>query len=63
MNLDVKQLYGVAQLQGYNFAELAEMSRGTTDKSAASPPPPPPPPPTPEKISVTASVECAFQIQ
>lgn len=62
MNLDVKQLYGVAQLQAYNFADLAELSRGSAGKSA-QPPPPPPPPPTPEKIRVSASVECAFQIQ
>jgi uncharacterized protein YggE len=59
MNIDVKQLYGVAQLQSYNFAELAEIAPGAAGKSA----PPPPPPPRPEKVTVNASVECAFQIQ
>ena len=62
MSLDVKQLYGVVPLEGRNFADLTELSQGTagkTDRYA----PPPPPPPQPEKVTVTASVQCAFQIQ
>jgi uncharacterized protein YggE len=66
MSLDVKQLYGVAQLQNLpvvaDMAEVAETNGGGLFRKKA-PPPPPPPPPQPEKIAVTASVQCAFQIQ
>lgn len=69
MTIDVHQLSGVAQLQNFSTAmETVEVSAGTgnggglfhRDKVA---PPPPPPPPQPEKITVNASVQCAFQIQ
>jgi len=66
MSLDVKQLYGVASLDGGNVAELAELSKGVSGgifNRAKVAPPPPPPPPQPQKITVTASVQCAFQIQ
>jgi hypothetical protein len=45
-------------------ADLAEVSSGASlweHKRAA--PPPPPPPPQPQKIAVSASVQCAFEIQ
>jgi uncharacterized protein YggE len=66
MSLDVKQLMGVAQLQTMPMysADLAEVSSGASlweHKRAA--PPPPPPPPQPQKIAVSASVQCAFEIQ
>jgi uncharacterized protein YggE len=68
MSLDVKQLVGVAQLQSmpmYSTAEIVEVTSGGVggwrDKKAA--PPPPPPPPQPQKIAVSASVQCAFQIE
>jgi uncharacterized protein len=60
MSVDVKQLAGVAQLQPGIAMEAVEVS-GTLGRSYA--PPPPPPLPKPEKLSVTASVQCAFQIQ
>ena len=66
MSLDVKQLLGVAQLQtigsSYETMEVAEKTNGGifSHQKAVSPPPPPP---APEKITVTASVQCAFQIQ
>jgi uncharacterized protein YggE len=68
MSVDVHQLLGVAQLQSFGTAsEMVEVEAGaanggifTRHKSA---PPPPPPPPAPEKITVSASVQCAFQIQ
>jgi uncharacterized protein YggE len=65
MSLDVKQLYGVATIQESNFgadaAELITTMPGfavSKSKSAQ----PPPPPSQPEKITVTANVQCAFQI-
>jgi hypothetical protein len=67
MSLDVKQLYGVAQLQTYSVAaetvEVNAESGGggglfTKHKTVA-----PLPPQQPQKIAVSASVQCAFQIQ
>lgn len=67
MSLDVQQLFGVAQLQNLPLAtETVEVSAdrngGLFDRHKAATPPPPPPP-TPQKITVRASVQCAFQIQ
>ena len=64
MSLDVKQLVGVAQLQTMPMyaAETVEVSSGGfLGKRAA--PPPPLPPPQPQKIAVSATVQCAFQIE
>lgn len=66
MSLDVKQIYGVARLDNYYAAESAEVvasSGGVFGLHKAAPPPPPPPPPQPEKITVSASLQCAFQIR
>ncbi len=65
MSLDVQHLLGVAQLQNYSTAmETVEVqgtsSGGIFSKKAALPPPPPP---QPQKITVRATVQCAFQIQ
>jgi len=64
-SLDVRQLVGIAELQvsdlplnGRSFS--AQLSG---DKSPQYVPPPPPPLPHPEKIKVSATVQCAFQIQ
>jgi uncharacterized protein len=67
MSLDVQKLFGVAQLQNLTVdtetAEIsADRSGGFFDHRKAAPLPPPPPP-TPQKITVRASVQCAFQIQ
>jgi len=61
MSLDVKQLYGVAQLVPGAAAEILETTEGHEERKAQFGPPPPPPPP--QRITVTASVQCAFQIQ
>jgi len=71
-NLDVKQIVGASSMNVYTLAEFsrgdgaAESSRGGglfgMAKKAVSEPPPPPPP-QPEKITVSATVQCAFQIQ
>ena len=67
MSLDVKQLVGVAQLQSlplYGAQELVEVNSGASfGMHKRVTPPPPPPPPQPQKIAVSASVQCAFQIQ
>ena len=67
MSLDVKQLYGVAQLQNLSVetesAEVSSEGGGGGIFGRHKPAPPPPPPPQPEKITVTANVQCAFQIQ
>ncbi len=63
MSLDVKQLVGVAQLETselYSTEELSSLDKAGRNKLA---PPPPPPPQRPEKITVSATVQCAFQIQ
>lgn len=68
-NLDVKQVVGASSMDVYTLAEYngyvaTETSRGGglfgMAKKVA---PPPPPPPQPEKITVSATVQCAFQIQ
>jgi uncharacterized protein YggE len=64
-NLDAKQIVGVARLDMATTSQTVEVSSGgffNRDK-AALPPPPPPPLPRPEKITVSATVQCAFQIQ
>ncbi len=67
MSLDVRQLVGVAQLQTmpmYSTAEIVETgSGGGSWRNKKEQPPPPPPPPQPQKIAVSASVQCAFQIE
>jgi hypothetical protein len=51
-------------LNGRNFEALARLEPGVADKSSGGVAPPPPPPlPRPEKIKVSATVQCAFQIQ
>ncbi|HLZ11724.1 MAG TPA: SIMPL domain-containing protein [Candidatus Acidoferrum sp.] len=69
-NLDVKQLTGVAEMSAYALRTLG-MATETVDVSAGGAGNgradkrfvPPPPIPQPEKITVSATVQCAFQIQ
>lgn len=61
MNVDVQQLGGVANLEFDSLEQFANSDKGMAGK--ALPPPPPPPTATPEKITVTATVQCAFRIQ
>jgi uncharacterized protein YggE len=67
-NLDVKQLSGVSEMnvsalrQYGTMAQTIEVDSGTggnSRKQALAPPPIP----QPEKITVSAMVQCAFQIQ
>lgn len=63
-SLDVKQLAGVARLESAQMmTQAVEVAGGALSAGrAAAPPPPPPPPLAPEKITVSATVQCAFQI-
>src|ERR1700723_3323933 len=64
MNLDVRQLVGVAQLQSFaalsSVAESVEVNASSLWRDKRAAPPPPLPPPQPQKIAVSASVQCAF---
>ena len=69
-NLDVKQLIGVSEmaahrLREYNgMAQVIEVEAGNGSSSRQSKISPPPAPiPQPEKITLSATVQCAFQIQ
>jgi uncharacterized protein YggE len=67
-NLDVKQLINLSSMNVYPVttyaAETVEVSSGSGWPRSAkkTAPAPPPPLPQPEKITVSASVQCAFQI-
>jgi len=63
-SLDVKQLIGIAQIQVAALAQSVEVTNGFFSYAKrAMTPPPPPPVVHPEKIAVSATVQCAFQIQ
>jgi len=67
VNLDVKQLVGLSNINPYEMAEYNSLSAPATSgvfgMAHKAPPPPPPPLPQAEKITVSATVQCAFQIQ
>ncbi len=65
-----KQLAGVSRMDVYQMAQYSAGLAQTISVSAERegnarrmPHPPPPPLPQPEKITVSATVQCAFQIQ
>jgi uncharacterized protein YggE len=63
MSLDVKQVYGVATLETLSTTVEATEASGSglfRERKAA---PPPMPSQQPQKITNSASVQCAFQIQ
>ncbi len=69
-NLDVKQIVGVSNMSVYSAAEYNSIGTATESSGSAGwfggakkVAPPPPPPPQPQKITVSATVQCAFQIQ
>jgi uncharacterized protein len=59
-NLDVKQIIGVSRMEVASLS-LIEVNAGASDSRAKAVAPPPLP--QPEKITVSATVQCAFQIQ
>lgn len=69
-NLDVKQIVGASSMNVYSLAEFNAVETATASGGgggwfggAKKVPAPPPPPPQPERITVSATVQCAFQIQ
>jgi uncharacterized protein YggE len=65
VNVEVRQLVGVQQFSyTYDTDKLADVPEGVfaREKPAAAPPPPPVPV-QPGKISVSATVQCAFEIK
>lgn len=71
VRLEVRDLIGIAQIHSLSYEayadETLERSSGGGGifgaKKMALPPPPPPPPVQPEKITITASVQCVFGIE
>jgi len=69
VSLEVRNLVGIAEIRGFGIEaldSLAERSSGASifaTKKMALGPPPPPPPVNPEKITITASVQCVFGIE
>jgi uncharacterized protein YggE len=61
-SLDVKQLIGVSRVDVMSLNQLVQIEPGVVGKSKAAPVSPPPLP-RPEKITVSAMVQCVFQIQ
>jgi len=65
-SIDVKQIVGVTRMEMQSFsgaAETIEVTAGSYPNSRNKAAPPPPPLPQPEKIKVSATIQCAFQIQ
>ena len=63
-SVDVKQIVGVARLEVRSLEQLVEVSAGSASGvSREKLTPQPLPLPQPEKITVSATVQCAFQIQ
>lgn len=63
-NVDVKQIVGVVQMQR-NYTEVMALTLGATDSREVRAPQPtiqPFPTATPARITVSATVQCAFQI-
>ena len=64
VSMDVRQLIGIVPIEVADLYKSAEVSSGLfIHAKPAMAPPPPPPVAHPEKITVSATVQCAFQIQ
>lgn len=62
VNLEVRNLVGIAQVQSLEIQSYDAVNIALSDRKAATPPPPPPPV-RPEKITISATVQCVFQIE
>ena len=66
VNLEVSQLIGVEQiqqLQSYQTDRSESVNGGIFGGAHKMAPPPPPPPVRPEKITISANVQCVFEIE
>lgn len=64
VNLEVRNMVGIAQIQSLSFITVGSDSEGGGGfMSKAKSAPPPPPPVSPGKITITATVQCVFQIE
>lgn len=68
VSLEVRDLIGIAQIQSlpydtYAYETTERSSGGGIFAAKKMAPPPPPPPVQPEKITITASVQCVFGIE
>jgi uncharacterized protein YggE len=68
VSLEVRDLIGIAQIQSlpydtFVYETLEHSSGGSIFGAKKMAPPPPPPPVQPEKITITASVQCVFSIE
>lgn len=70
VSLEVRDLIGIAQIHSLSYEAYADETLERSSgggifgaKKMALPPPPPPPPVQPEKITITASVQCVFGIE
>jgi uncharacterized protein YggE len=62
-NLDVKQMVGVARMETMGLADMVQLSAGAVDTKARQQAVIPMPAAAAERITVTATVQCIFQIQ
>lgn len=62
VNLEVRNLVGIAQVQSLDLIQVNDSINFALTDRKASLPPPPPPPVRPEKITISATVQCVFQI-
>ena len=62
VNLEVKNLAGIAELEFMALDSVASLSDGVSLFKHKAAPPPPPPPVQPGKIAITATVQCLFSI-
>lgn len=65
VNLEVHNLVGIAQIQDLALDTLEAINgrEGGIFSEHKTAPPPPPPPVRPERITISANVQCVFQIE
>src|SRR5262249_14594146 len=67
VNLEVRNLVGIRQIGGLDFFAPEQINElGHEDRifgGAKKTAPPPPPPVRPERITISAAVQCVFQIE
>jgi uncharacterized protein YggE len=62
-NVDVRPIVGITPLAGRNYTQLMDLAKEPSAERVPAAAPPPFPVVAPEKITVSATVQCAFQIR